>query len=141
MTKAEIILFFKTYKRGCYTSIIKATQKDGYKKEVYMVCRFVNYYNIKSVKDKGATQSKARPYEEAIIPHILKRNTNTGNLLLCVYTTNRHHAKTAFYYHDEPITEEEYYRGIGEKKRDNQQSVLFNFKADEVVSLGGRKYE
>ena len=136
MTKEAIILFFNNYKRGSYTTIKKETEKNGFKKVVTMVCRFVNYYNIKSIKEKGASETKARPYEVAIIPHILKLNTNTNNLLLCVYTTNKHHAKTSYYYNGETITEAQYYEGIGEKKRDNAPSVIINFKACEVVSLG-----
>ena len=58
------LLFFNTYKRGSYTRIVKETNKDGYIKRVAMVCRFVNYYNIKTVKEanknrRGKISSKS----------------------------------------------------------------------------------
>lgn len=138
MTEQQIINFFKTYKRGCYTKIVKTTQKDGYIKKVVVVGRFVNYYNIKSVKEKATTTAqKKRDYERVIIPHILKLNTNTNNLLLCVYATNHHRAKTTYFYKDKEISEAEYYAGINEKKRDNDKSIVYNFKACDVVALGG----
>lgn len=136
MTQNEILLFFENYKRGSYTRITKQSEKNGFKKITSLVCRFVNYYNIKSVKDRGATMPNPRPYEIQIIPHILKLNTNTNNLLLCVYLTNHHKTHTKYYYNDIEITAAEYYTGINEKPREYHETQLFNFKAAEVVALG-----
>lgn len=141
MTQKDIIAFFQNYKRGTYTAITKQTTKNGYKKICCMVCRFVNYYNIKQVKDATRNDTKKRDYEIQIIPHILKLNTNTNNLLLCVYATNnaRQHAKNQYFYNDAAITEAEYYSGINEKKREYDKPVLFNFKIADIISLGGQK--
>ena len=136
MKKEQIIRFFDTYKKGTYTKVVKATTKNGFTKVTKMVCRFVNYYNVASVKEKGATPQAPRDYEETIIPHILKVNHHTNNTLLNVYVTNHHKAHTEYYYNDTIITEAQYYEGIGEKKRDYAPTPLFSFKADEVVSLG-----
>jgi len=136
MTNEKIINFFDNYKKGTYTRLTKATTKNGFTKVTKMVCRFVNYYNIASVKAKGTTPKPAREYEETIIPHVLKINHNTNNTLLQVYVTNHHKAHTTYYYNDVVITEAEYYAGIGEKKREYAPTPLYSFKADEVVSLG-----
>ena len=136
MTQKEIMLFFENYKRGSYTTITKKTEKNGFVKLSRMVCRFVNYYNIKQVKEKGASHQAPRAFEIQIIPHILKLNTNTNNLLLCVYTTNHHKAHTKYFYNDAEISASEYYEGIGEKPRENNATQVFNFKACEIVSIG-----
>lgn len=139
MTEKEIILFFKNYKKGSYTTIIKKTEKNGFVKVSRLVCRFVNYYNIKTVKEKGiATQAAPRAFEIQIIPHILKLNTNTNNLLLCVYTTNHHKAHAKYFYNDCEISASAYYEGIGEKPRENNITQVYNFKACDVVSIGVR---
>ena len=136
MKQEQIIRFFDTYKKGTYTKVVKETIKNGFMKRTKMVCRFVNYYNIASVKAKGAEPKPAREYEETIIPHVLKINHNTNNTLLQVYATNHHRAHVEYYYNDVAISEADYYAGIGEKKRDYAPTPLFSFKADEVVSLG-----
>ena len=138
MELVKIIDFFKNYKRGSYTQIIKETEKNGYKKRVVMVARFVNYYNIKTIKELNKTPVK-KDYERIIIPHILKQNTNTNNILLAVYVTNnkKQKAKTTYFYNDAIITEDQYYAGINEKKRIYNDSVIFNFNIKDVVSLGG----
>ena len=106
-----------------------------------MVGRFVNYYKLKSVIAKGKTEdmSKKRDYEKTIIPHVLKENLNTKNTLLMVYKTNHHRAYSTYYYCGMEITEEEYYLGIGEKKKDYGDTPLFMFKLNEIVSVGGKK--
>ena len=136
MTNENIIRFFDTYKKGTYTKVVKATEKNGFVKITKMVCRFVNYYNIKSVKEKAPTPKAPREYEEVLIPHVLKINHNTNNTLLNVYITNHHKAHTEYYYKGVAISEDDYYMGIGEKKRDYAPTPLFSFKANEVVSLG-----
>ena len=136
MEAKKIEKFLQNYKRGCYTTIIKKTEKDGFIKVTRLVCRFVNYYNIKAIKEK-ATTGAPRAYEVQIIPHILKLNTNTNNLLLCVYTTHHHKAHATYFYKDAQISEEEYYNGINEKKRASYPCEVMTFKACEVVSLGG----
>lgn len=141
MNETQLLNFFKSYKKGSYTSIIKETNKNGYIKRVSMVCRFVNYYNIKTIKEKDTQPKPPREFERVLIPHILKLNTNTNNLLLCVYKTNneKQRAKIKYYYHDDEINESQYYEGIKEKKRDNNDTVIFNFKAADVVALGGSR--
>ena len=136
------INFFNTYKRGTYTRIVKQTNKDGFIKRVAMVCRFVNYYNIKSIKEQNKQPSK-KEYERVILPHILKENTNTNNILLLVYVTNnnKQKAKTSYFYNNDPIIEAEYYEGIREKKRASAPGCVMSFKLCDVVSLGGSKNE
>lgn len=133
----DITNFFKTYKMGTFTRIEKETNKNGYIKRVTMVCRFINYYNIKSIKAQNKTPIK-KDYERVIIPHILKENTNTKNILLLVYITNnqKQRAKTSYFYNDAPITETEYYNGINEKKRANNNSVVYSFNINDVLKIG-----
>lgn len=134
------LTFFKNYKRGSYTRIVKTTNKDGYIKTVSMVCRFVNYYNIKEIKEANKQPIK-KDYEKIILPHILKENTNTNNILLLVYLTknNRQKAKTQYFYNNDPITEAEYYNGIKENKKAFAPSCVMSFKLCDVVSIGGAK--
>lgn len=142
MNIEKALLFFTNYKKGCYTSIIKATEKGGFKKVVAMVCRFVNYYHIKEVKE-AKKQPVKKEYEKIILPHILKENTNTNNVLLLVYTTknSKQHAKTSYFYNNEPITEAAYYEGIKEKKKAVAPSCVMTLKLADVISIGGSKYE
>lgn len=138
MTKETFKNWYENkYKKGAYVVVEKTTSKNDYVKKTRMVGRFVNYYNIASVKAKGTTESKPRDYEKAIIPHVLKTNLNTQNDLLMVYTTNHHKAHTSYYYKGVEIDEDTYYMGIGEKKKTYPQSVLFSMKLNEIYSVGG----
>lgn len=133
------LTFFQNYKRGSYTRIVKTTNKDGYIKTVSMVCRFVNYYNIKEIKEANKQPIK-KDYEKIILPHILKENTNTNNILLLVYVTknSKQKAKTTYFYNDDPITEAEYYAGINENKKAFAPGCVMSFKLCDVVSIGGK---
>lgn len=137
MTNEQIKKWYETYRKGTYVVVKKETTKNGFTKRTRMVCRFVNYYNIESVKAKGtSTQSKPRDYELQIIPHVLKTNLNTQNDLLMCYTTNHHRAHNLYYFEDRPITKEQYYEGINEKEKNYAPSVVFSMKANEIVSIG-----
>lgn len=132
--------FYQNYKKGSYVVLEKVTIKNGFVKKTKMVVRFVNYYNIASVKAKyenGMPSTKARDYEEQIIPHILKLNKNTNNLLLCVYVTNHHKVYNTYYYQDMEISEEEYYTMSGDVKKNNNPSVIYNMKLQDILSIGG----
>ena len=118
-------------------SVVRETTKNGFTRQTKVVCRFVNYYNIESVKAKGTSTSKARDYEISIIPHVLKTNTNTNNDLLMCYATNHHHPHEHFIHEGKPITKEQYYLGIGEKERKHNASVVYAMKLNEIVSVGG----
>ena len=126
------------YQKGTYVVVVKDHTLGDFSKVTKMVTRFVNYYNIESVKAR-ATQSESKPreYEEQIIPHILKHNKNTKNDLLMCYVTNHHKAHTKFYYKDMEITEEEYYSKSGDKKKAYGETPLFMMKLDEIKSVGG----
>lgn len=137
MEKQQVINFFTTYKRGTYTRIVKENDKNGFKKRVVMVARFVNYYNIKEIKE-AKKQPIKKEYERVILPHILKENINTKNILLLVYLTKnkRQKAKTSYFYNNVEITEDQYYQGINEKKRNSAPDCLICFKLADVVSIG-----
>lgn len=137
MTKETFKKWFEQYHKGTYVVVVKNTKKNGYEKTTRMVARFVNYYNIASVRAKGTSESKPRDYELQIIPHVLKTNLNTQNDLLMVYTTNHHKAHTKYYYNGQEIDKETYYNGIGEKEKNYGQSVLFSMKLNEILSVGG----
>lgn len=138
MTQTEFTKFYDSYKHGSYTKLIKQKTSGNYKKVTTMIIRFVNYFNIKSVKEKqtDSTQIKTRDYEIQIIPHVLKLNTNTNNLLLSAYKTNKHKAYTKYYLNDIEITENEYYLNSGDKKRNNNDTIIFNFKLCDVLKIG-----
>lgn len=138
MTREQIIKWYETYRKGTYAVITKETTKNGFTKRTRMVVRFVNYYNIASVKAKGTSgQSKPRDYEKQIIMHVLKENLNTKNDLLMCYTTNHHKAHNVYLHYDTPITKEQYYEGIGEKEKATAPSVVYSMKAQDIVSIGG----
>lgn len=133
MKRETFINFYESYHKGSYVPILRETNKNGFRKLTRIVVRFVNYYNIKSVIEKGTSgEQKARDYEEQIIPHVLKVNHNTNNTLLMVYKTNHHKAHTTYYHNDEEISEDEYYLGINEKKKKQSDTPLFMFKLEEV---------
>lgn len=133
----KIINFFKNYKRGTYTTVQKQTIKNGYIKITKCVCRFVNYYNIETVKAENKQPIK-KDYERVILPHILKENTNTKNILLLVYTTKngKQKAKTSYFYNGEEITKAQYYEGIQEKEKTYNIDNLFTVKLCDVLSVG-----
>lgn len=136
MTIEQIKKWYETYRKGTYVVVKKETTKNGYTKQTRMVVRFVNYYNIASVKAKGTSEGKARVYEISIIPHVLKTNLNTQNDLLMCYTTNHHKAHNVYLHEGKPITKEQYYEGINEKEKNYPFSVVYSMKANEIVSIG-----
>ena len=138
----KALQFFDNYKKGTYTNVTKATNKDGFTKVVSMVVRFVNYYNIKENKEANKKPIK-KDYEKNILPHILKENINTNNILLLVYLTKNQQqkAKTTYFYNGQIITEAEYYAGIKENKKPAAPSCVLSFKLADVVSIGGVKNE
>lgn len=129
--------WYETYQKGTYVVVIKDHTLGDFSKVTKMVTRFVNYYNIESVKAKGTSESKPREYEIQIIPHILKENTNTKNTLLMCYKTNHHKAYSTYYYKGMEISEEEYYSKSGDKKKTYGDTPLFAMKLNEIVSVGG----
>ena len=133
--------FFKDYHGGSYTTMTKKTEKNGFVKITRCVVRFVNYYNIKEIKNQNKQQAAAREFERVIIPHILKENINTKNILLSCYTTKKHKTKTSYFYNDIEITEDQYYTGLKEKKKNYNIDNIFIVKLCDVVNLGGLKYE
>lgn len=127
--------YFASHKRGIYTKLTKKTNKNGFIKIVHYVVRFVNYYNIKEIKAQNKTSVKC-DYERVIIPHILKENTHTNNILLSCYTTKNHSAKTSYFYNDDAITEGAYYEGIKEKKPSYNISNIFTVNINDIVAIG-----
>lgn len=139
MTQLQFIDFYATYKRGTYRKLIKEKTNGQFKKVTSLIVRFVNYYNIKTVKeklkDKPNTETKNPDFEKQIIPHVLKLNLNTNNLLLCAYTTNKHKAHTKYYDGLKEITEDQYYLLSGDKKQTFKESVILNFKLNDVIAI------
>ena len=135
MTQQQFINFYKGYKPGSYTRLTNEKITGDYKKVTSMVIRFINYYHIKAVAERGNIEPKPRPYEVQLIPHILKLNTNTNNLLLCVYNTNHHKTTSLYYYKDQQITAAEYYAASGDKLTNNN-SVVYSIKLNDVVTIG-----
>ena len=127
------------YKKGTYVVIERATTNGELAKLTRVVGRFVNYYEIESVKAKGKSESDSKPrdYEHVLIPHVLKENLNTQNTLLMVYKTNHHHAHSRYFYQGIEITREKYYELSGEKERTYGDNPLFMFKINEILSVGG----
>jgi len=138
MTRETFTKWFESYHKGTYTKVTKETYHGEFTKRTEMVVRFVNYYNIESVKAKGKSDNnKPREYEEQYIPHILKRNKNTNNILLCCYTTNHHKAHTKYFWQGVEISEEDYYLLSGDIKKNYQQSVIYLMKLEDIVKVGG----
>lgn len=141
MKKETFEKWYEEYRKGTYVVIVKETYHGEFTKQTRMVVRFVNYYNIESVIAKGKSEkdSKARDYEETYIPHILKLNRNTNNILLNCYVTNHHKAHSRYFYQGYEISEEEYYEQSGDTKKNYPQSVLYSMKLEDIVSVGGRQ--
>lgn len=133
----EALLFFEKYHGGSYTTIEKKTEKDGFVKLSHSVVRFINYYNIKEIKAQNKQPTARRDFERVIIPHILKENLNTKNILLSCYTTKKHKTKTSYFYKDKAITEAQYYDGIKEKKPSYKIGNIFTVKLCDIIKIGG----
>ena len=136
MTREQFEKWYETYHKGTYVVVEKETAFGEFTRRVKAVTRFVNYYNIESVKARGKGESKPREYEEQIIPHVLKHNHNTGNDLVLIYTTNHHKAYATYYWRDIEISEEEYYLMSGDKKKNWKDSLLYMFKLEDIKRLG-----
>lgn len=137
MTKNDFEKWYKNYHKGTYVSVVKEHELNGYVKQVKLTTRFINYYEMQQVKAKGTSEGKTRDYEEQIIPHVLKLNTNTNNLLLMVYDTNHHKHHTHYTYKGIPITKEQYYEGTQEKQKTYAKGLVETWKLSEIVSIGG----
>ena len=139
MNERQFLEWYKKYHKGTYVVVEKIKIIGEFIKKTRMVVRFVNYYNIESVKAQGKSESDSKPrdYEISIIPHVLKENLNTKNTLLMVYKTNHHKAHNKYYYHDMEISKEDYYSMSGDKEKDYKDTPLFMFKLQDVLSVGG----
>lgn len=140
MTAKELEQMFqdKTLVKGRYYTIVYARTENGYTKTTKTKVRFVNYYNIATIKAMGKTPTtQPSANTQVIIPHILTYNTNTKNYLVHCYKTPNGKAKTT--YQDQngnTITQQEYEMVNPPKKTYPNNSPVFQIKLHEIVSIG-----
>lgn len=139
MTIQDIQKLFdsKTIKKGRYYLITYCKVEKGYTKTTTTKVRFVNYYNIKSVKESGKTPTPTSANTQVIIPHILTYNTNTQNYLVHCYKTPNSKAKVTYQdSNGKIITKEEYETVVPPKKKYGNDSPVFQVKVQDIISLG-----
>lgn len=129
----------KTIKMGRYYTLVYAETENGYTKTTTTKVRFVNYYNIASVKASGKTQNTNQPNPniQVIIPHVLTFNSNTQNYLLHCYKTPNGKAKHMY---QDPngntIDQATYEMAVPPKKKYPNNSPIFQKKLQAVISIG-----
>jgi len=138
MTLQEIQNLFnsKTIKKGKFYTItyVSVDPKSGYTKTTTTKTRFVNYYNIKSVKASGKTPM-VKPYETTIIPHILTYNTNTNQYYLHCYIAPN--TKTISTYKDnngKDIDKATYQAMV--KPSNGRPNIVYTKKVQDIISIG-----
>ena len=134
MTIEEFKAKYENIKKGAYTHIVYASGKNGYKKTTSTTIRFVDYYNIKEVKESGAKPSTTpNPNVETIIPHVLTYNKKTGNYLVHLYPTKNHKSHCVYELNGIEISKEEYELANPPKK---SSSPVYQVVLTNVISLG-----
>ena len=127
----------KQIKKGVYYKLVFAKTQNGYTKTTTTKVRFVNYYNIKSVKESGKKPSdKPNPNVVVIIPHILTYNKNTKNYLVHCYKTP--HGKAQSTYTDpsgEQIDKATYELAVPPKKHSGD-SPVYQIMLQDIIQIG-----
>lgn len=119
--------------------MVYADTENGYIKTTTTKVRFVNYYNIASVKASGKTPNQTTsPNIQTIIPHILTFNSNTQNYLVHCYKTPKN--KPIVVYQDpngKVIDKATYEMAVPPKKKyGNNDSPIFQKKLQSIISIG-----
>ena len=135
--KTFVDFYTKHYHKGSFVQLVKETNDNGYVKETTMVVMLVNYYNTKEAKQANRQPSAPKAYENTIIPHILKTNTNTGNTLVMVHTTEKHKSHSKYWLNGQPITKDQYYVGTG--KKPSAPTHTMSIRLSTIKSIGGYK--
>ena len=140
MTLEKFMEIFNTLTKGAFTKVAYQKVNDnGYSKETTTTIRFVDYYNIETIKQLNRQPTTPNPNVETIIPHILTLNKKTGNYLVHLYFVPN--AKTITIYKDNngnEIDKATYETMVPPKKKyhSNTPSVMFQVKLQDLVSLG-----
>lgn len=130
----------KELKKGkFYKMIVEKVESNGYSRLITIKTRFVNYYNIASVKAEGKTPStKSMANTYTIIPHILTYNTKTKNFLLHCYETPN--SKTRVVYKNDygvEITKEEFEMVNPPKKTyGSSKPIVRQYKVKDIIHIG-----
>lgn len=139
MTLEEVKMAIATIGKGKLTHVTYEKTENGYTKTTTMVCRFINYYNMKSVKESGKTQAQAKPNPniQTIIEHILTYNTNTQNYLLHCYPLPNQKSKSIYKDNNgNEITKEQYQAVVPPKKTYGNPSPVRQIKIQDLVKIG-----
>lgn len=134
MTLQEITKKLQEIKNGKFIKIHYVSEKningDIYTKDTKSVVRFVKYANIKGVMVKG----KINPNEITIVPNTLYANTNTGNTLLQV-ATSEVKPHVSYYRNGNEINKVEFENTI--KSRTNgEKPVVFRININNIIAIG-----
>jgi len=144
MEKEKLIEKIMNLPKGRYVkikyasdSIIANAENKGKKitKIVDAVVRLVKYENIKDVIPSGQTSEN----ETIIVPHYLKMNNKTGNMLLLVAITKSPNHKPKVQYFIEGV--ESTYEDVVRIARPSSLSHsaptnVYKIKAQNIISLG-----
>lgn len=139
MTPIEIQNLFnnKTLTKGKLTKIVYERNENGYTKTTTMVVRFVNYYNLKSVKASGKQPStNQKPNIQVLIPHILTYNTNTNNYLLHCYPMPNIKSKSVYKDPNGQTIDKATYELAVQTKRKGNPSPILQIKVQDLISIG-----
>lgn len=142
MNTQQFLDFYKGYRKGTLKTFTYVRIEDnGYSKVTTTTCcRLVNYDNLASVKAKrqGQTQSVKTNVSNVvnIIPHVLTKNTNTGNVLVHLYPNKN--SKSRVIYKDNngnAITKEQYEMVNAPRKHYGDKPVVFQIKIENLVEI------
>lgn len=116
-------------KRGRYFVLEYITTKNGLKKAVRGVFRFVKYENIKGVVKVG----KTNPNEQWLSKDLVY-NTNTKKTYLQLATTN-HKNKCKYYNGETEITKAEY-ELVNKPRTNATKPVVIRLDIENIVRIG-----
>ena len=129
----------KTLKMGRYYTMVYSSTENGYTKTTTTKVRFVNYYNIKSVKAAGKVpnpQATPNPSIQVIIPHVLTYNSNTQNYLLQCATTPNGKAKSVYQDPNGNEIDKATYEMAVPPKKHGKVEEIFRKKLQDIISIG-----
>lgn len=111
---------------------------NGYSKETKMLVRFVNYYNVKAVKESGKTPSQGQPNPniQVLIPHVLTFNQNTGNFLVHCYPVANHKAKSIYKDNQGNTIDKVAYELVNKPRpSSNGARIVFQVNVNDIVDI------
>lgn len=144
MTLQETMNAMNTIKRGKYVPVCFKRDiefnGDIYTKTTHMLVRFVNYYNIKEVKEKMANNpTKAKKFNQNVkyIATNITYNENTQHFMLGMATTKNSHKKaTSEYARNGKEISKEQFDLVDTKQSKSSPTIWLTKRLDDMISIG-----